>query len=383
MESFSSKVYGTQTTGRIQFEGEFVIRPTSNHMRYTPSGKGDTLFRMVPKMVDGVEEPLITNTEGIISLDGLTGAFVEVDLVTFFGKNSISMICPPPPKGERLGIVHAFHRFIEDYEKNNQISCDPNWRRWLGIKHEGDYSTPPTLLKRPTPHLLIQGYLFEHAGKQQTDKEGRPHPRYPVVLCISQSGRNNLLDQLLEQADINAPWSTENNLIGDILSLANGKAIRVFLKQEIEGKIRKSKYYVEALEEAYPLTVEDAVKVWAPWEEVLNLDTPMEELALRLAENFSATAVFKAFETSPVYSQVLSYQPLINLFNAENKGSAVQIPSPKQETTMPSIRTGTPVYESQEEETPFEEEQEPTFQTSAQDRIEQAKQRLAGLRRST
>ena len=319
MKSFAS----TSTGGA--FEGEFIIQQGCRHMRYSPNQKGESVLRVVPCINNGIPEPMITNPD-IIGGEGLSNCFIEVDIAAYLGTKKYNMIAPPPVPGETKGMIHHFYDFIKKYEETKPVTCPPEWRRWLGKKHEGDQNTPPRILTRPATFVLVQGYLLVHGGEVCTNKEGKEQSKYPVVLCLRPSAQKDMLTKLFTLVDSNAPWGPRNNLLGDCVDLKTGRALIVSTHKVKTNGQEQTHYKVDCDTDPYPITLDDAIKVWKPWEEVLNLHPSMEETAIQLAQTFSATTVQMAFESCPVYSQVLQSDALARMLEVEARGAAKPAP---------------------------------------------------------
>lgn len=290
--------------GRANQEGDWVIKEGSRHMKYAATNKGCSEIRVVPAVVQGKPQPLFLGKEQ--SPDNLSDAFIRVDTVCFFGPGSVHMICPPAAKGEDKGPVHHFVDFLRSYVENNPRTCPADWRRWQGKKEDGDTVKPKDVLGRPSPTLLVQGYLIKHKGEVILSKEGKPTLRYPVVLMIKSSGYTDFRDKLLAAKDPNAPWGPWNNQLGgDIIDIDRGLTL-VVEPYDLVYNNRQQTWYRCSTGEPMPLTMEDVNEVWAPWEDILDCSPDYETLGLRLAKAFNATTVIKVYEKCPVYRQLIS-----------------------------------------------------------------------------
>lgn len=290
--------------GRMNQEGDWILKENSRHMKYAATNKGATEIRVVPAVVQGKPQPMLTTKEQ--SPDSFSEAFIRVDTVSFFGPGSVHMICPPAAKGEDKGPIHHFVDFLRNYVENNPRTCPADWRRWQGKKEDGDTIKPKDVLGRPSPTLLVQGYLSKHKGEVVLSKEGKPTLRYPVVLMIRSSGYTDLRDKLLSAKDPNAPWGPwNNNLGGDIIDMQKGLTL-IVEPYDLVYNNRPQTWYRCTTGEPMPLTKEDVEAVWAPWEDILDFDPDYETLGLRLAKAFNATTVIRVYEKCPVYRQLIS-----------------------------------------------------------------------------
>lgn len=325
----------TSTTS-TQFDNEFMFKEGVRHWRYNPRTKGASVMRVVPAIVNGKPTPMISPSSEI-SEAAISDAFTIVETVSFFGNKDYSMICPGPVEGERVGMVHHFVYYLQDFYKSNPRSCPSDWMRWQGIRDEGDRETPKRIINRPTQTLLMQGYLLEHAGELCMDKTGDVSPKWPVVMCLAvASARKDLLTKIMTPADVNAPWSSANNNLGDILDLQNGRKLAIIPYPTKNNNVPQTWYKVEA-QEVMPLSLEDAEAVWRPWEDILDLHPTIDEIGIRLASTFDATSVLRVFADCPVYSQVCKNQFLLEM--ADREAAATKTTTGYRPPVQPSWET--------------------------------------------
>ena len=316
------------------FEGDFILNPNTRHNKYQCSIDGDVEIRVVPSFTNGVPDPLITGTEpGAASI---SDAIIRVGIVTFWGKNRYAMIDPAPPAGERRGPLSYFHQYIVDYVKNNPRTCPPDWRRWQGMKEEGDYQVPKRILSAPQMTLMVQGLLFTFKGNRILDKNGNPTCRWPVVVAIKPSGAKDLLDKLYEPMDINAPWGEDNNKLGNITDINRGCMLKISPYENVRNNIKQT-WYRCSVGECTPITLESAKQVWSPWRDVLNFDMSISQCMEKIAETFDASSVVKVFEGSPAYAQLIPQ----SVWNAKAREEGITVNHiPEATPVMPQ----TPVY---------------------------------------
>ena len=297
------KDFSTGKTARTGYEGDYVLKQGVRHMRYAAGAKGLSEMRVVPAMENGKPQPMfVVNKEG---QHELSDAFVRIDTVSFFGPGGISMVCPQKAEGEDKGPVHHFVDFIRRFVEDNPRTCPPDWRRWQGKKEDGDTIKPKDVLSRPSATLMVQGYLIRHKGEQVLTKEGAVTMRYPVALCIRASGLNDLMDKAFKAKDANAPWGVWNNEIGDLVDPERGLTL-IVSPHDVTYNNRPQTWYQCSSGAPTPLSLADIEEVWAPWEDILDINPSYPELGLRIAKAFNATAVVRAFEKCPVYRQMLS-----------------------------------------------------------------------------
>ena len=296
--------FSANTKGSSHYENDWVVQEGMRHLRYSATSRGLSEIRLVPALEHGNPVPMFKGPEPV--MDSLSGAFCVADMVAFFGPGEAFMICPPPSKGETVGPVHHFVRFITEYVESHPRTCPPDWRRWQGKREDGDTVKPKDVLSRPSKTLFMQGYLIRHRGERLLDREGKETMRWPVVLTVRASGLNNFMDNALEPEDPNAPWGPWNNKLGgDLVDLAQGMTTIVEPYDQVYNNRQQTWYRVRA-GEAMPLTLDDAKAVWAPWENVLDITPDLETLGMRMVRAFNAHAVVKAYEQCPVYRQMLT-----------------------------------------------------------------------------
>lgn len=282
--------------------GDFTMNESTGHRRYACSTEGDTEIRVVPSFAHGVPEPLIKSSE--ITSANLSDAFIRVGMVTFYGKNRLSLLEVPPPRGVRQGPLQFFYNYIVNEVKTKPRSCSSDWRRWQGLRDEGDIQAPKRIISPPSATLMCQGLLIQHKGQLCTDKNGNPTMKYPVVLSIKPSGAKTLLDNLLTPIDNNAPWSDDNNIFGNIVDLNRGKTLKVVPYETENNGMRQTWYKCEVGEE-FPITQEQAMSVWRPWNEVLNLSMSIGDMMIKIADTFDARSVVQVFESEPAYAELI------------------------------------------------------------------------------
>lgn len=288
------------STGLI---GDYTMAEGTSHRRYACSTEGDTEIRVVPSFnAEGYPEPLILSEE--ISSSNLSDALIRVGMVNFYGNQRYSLLEVAPPGRLRQGPLQFFYNYIVDEVKNKPRSCSPDWRRWQGLRDEGDTQAPKRIISPPSATLMCQGFLIQHKGQLCTDKNGEIAMRYPVVVSIKPSGAKSLLDNLISPADNNAPWSDQNNKIGDLVGLNTGRTLKICPYETEHNGMRQTWYKCDT-GDIYPITLEQAKMVWRPWNQVLNLDQTISDVILKIAETFDARSVVKVFESEPAYAELI------------------------------------------------------------------------------
>ena len=337
-------------------EGDFILADKVKHMRYSVNTDGLTEFRMVPQLDDnGQEVPFIIGEGNTPDENRLSDAMIKVDLALYWGTKKQHYVCGPPAPGAKVGPIHLFWRFINDYVESHPRSCPPEWRRWLGMRDEGDRTDPKRIINAPSKHLLIQGYLLKHKGKPITDKEGKATIRYPVVLCIKTSGAKDMLEKLLKPMEDYAPWSAVNNQLGDICSLASGSTLQV-IPYDTKNNGRDQVWYKAQIGQPYPLQLAHAQSVWVPWNKLLNFNMPIPQLMMNLADTFSTKAVVEAFDSAVEYRSLIpkalrelaseEAAPKVVVGEYQQEAPAREYSRPAPEFTPPLPAMGMPTRET-------------------------------------
>ena len=297
------KDYTNANKAATGLSGDFIMAEGTMHRRYACSTEGDTEIRVVPSFNEmGQPEPLILSEE--ISSSNISDAFIRVGMVTFYGKNRYSLLEVAPPGRLRQGPLQFFYNYLVNEVKTKPRSCSPEWRRWQGLRDEGDTQTPKRIVSPPSATLLCQGYLIQHKGQLCLDKSGNTTMRYPVVVSIKPSGAKSLLDSLMTPIDQNAPWSDDNNKLGNIVGLDRGTTLKIVPYETEHNGMRQTWYKCET-GDILPLTVEQAKSVWRPWNEVLNLNQSISDVIRRIAETFDARSAVQVFESEPAYAELI------------------------------------------------------------------------------
>lgn len=299
-------------------------------MRYLMSAQGVSEIRVVPALDDNRQpEPMMLS--GAQEDGSLSHAFCKVDLVTYFGPKRYSMVAPGPYSeqlgsesiSEPKGPIHHFVDFIRNYVDSNPRTCPSKWRRWLGLKDEGDTTRPKEVLSRPSRFLLLQGYLLQHRGEVIKDQDGNPSLRGPVVLCVRGSGCDDFFDKVIESLDPNAPWGPLNNKLGDVVCPSNGVTLQIIPYSVVHNNQSQSRYKCEG-GQPFPLGLPEIEAAWKPWEDLLDYRPSLAELGVRLAMAFDAETVIKVFEGCPVYRKMLT-STVHEMAEAEQRASAGRV----------------------------------------------------------
>lgn len=328
MQDFTNKNKGTS------LPGDFTMAEGTTHRRYACTTDGICEIRVVPSFNGNDPEPLILREE--ISLSSLSDAFIKVGMVQFFGKMKFSLIEVPPPEGVRQGPLQFFYNYVVDEVKTKPRTCSPDWRRWQGLRDEGDIQAPKRILTPPSATLMCQGLLVQHKGQLCLDKNGEPTLRYPVVLAIKPSGGKSLLDSLLEPKDKNAPWSDDNNMLGNLVNPDRGCTLKVIPYETEHNGMRQTWYRCEAGQNI-PITVEQAKSIWKPWDQVLNLHMSVSEVIAKIAETFDARSVVQVFESNPVYAKLIPQE----VYDAKAREERITV-SPGMVTAGPTVKAYVP-----------------------------------------
>ena len=281
-------------------ENDFVLVNGCRHYRYSLNKEGMTEIRVVPAIgPDGTVQPLL-GEDGQIVYDALTDAVAIVDMVSFLGPGKAHMICPSYP-GEKSGPVHTLVYKILDTVEHDPKNADDKWLRWCG--KGADH--PKNVMSTPAQVALLQGFLYTHKGKACLDKEGKETVRSPVLLNLNRSATNDMMDKLSKPLDANGRWGSNNNQLGDFVDLEHGRMLRISPYAKIHNNREQTWYKVECCDEM-PITVDEALTVWKPWDQVINYQPSLCEVGIWLMKAFDAQTVIDVFSDHPTYFQCIS-----------------------------------------------------------------------------
>ena len=281
-------------------ENDFVLVNGCRHFRYSLNKEGMAELRVVPAIEsDGTVQPLLNGSSQIV-YEALTDAVAIVDMVSFLGPGKAHMICPSYP-GEKSGPVHTLVYKILDTVEHDPKNADDKWLRWCG--KGADH--PKNVMSTPAQVALMQGFLYTHKGKACVDKEGKETVRSPVLLNFNRSATNDLLDKLSKPLDANGQWGPNNNQLGDFVDLEHGRMLQISPYAKVHNNREQTWYRVECGEEI-PITMDEAMAVWKPWDQVINYQPTLTEIGIWLMKAFDAQTVVQIFQDHPTYFQCIS-----------------------------------------------------------------------------
>lgn len=294
--------YKATGTSSLKNDNDFILKPECRHWRYSLNKEGATEIRVVPAIdpTTGQPEALIDPSRGSDMFQQLTNAIAFVDVVTFLGPGSAHMICPTY-EGERQGPVQYFIGTIQSAVKNDPKGCDDKWLSWCGMG-----PNKKDVMSNPSSVALLQGYLYTHKGAACTDRDGNPGPKSPVVLQLNRSATKELCDKLGKALDPNGQWGSDNNAMGDFVHPQNGRILCFTPYQHVHMTRTQTWYHAEIGSAVIPLTMDDIMSVWKPWDEVINWQPSLTEVGGWLVKAFDASSVVKVFDGHPMYSACIT-----------------------------------------------------------------------------
>ena len=290
----------------------FMIKDGHRHAVYSPRMSGHTTFRVFPEPKgNGTADfyPQITPVAGD-PMEGLCGSFAEVELIEWLGKDKIAFVTTTSDVDhtEHQTPARLFYNKINDFVKEESRKAVkgepfskalPVWAPWTEGKG---------ILSLPQTKMLLQGVLIEHAGEPCKDKNGKVIPRVPVTLVLPRSATTDLEEKLVTKVNEGEDISAENSKIGDITSVQQGKAVRIYAYRNAENKTR---YSVEpdfeatpqgnVVKPALPLDPNMVLSHFVPWEDLLNIQTAEWQI-IKLLEAFGPEAVDFAFSDDSFYA---------------------------------------------------------------------------------
>ena len=284
-------------------DNDFIIKPECRHWRYSLNKEGATEIRVVPAIDPntGAPEALIDDSRGTEMYEKLTNAMAFVDIVTFLGPGKAHMICPII-EGEQQGPVQYFISAIQNAVKNDPKGADVTWLQWCGMQGGKD------VMSTPSSVVLLQGFLYTHKGSACTDRDGNPGPKSPVVLQLNRSATKELCDKLGKPADPNGAWGSKNNMLGDFVDPQTGRILCFTPYQTTHMNRTQTWYHADCGQAVIPLTMDDILSVWKPWDQVLNLSPTLPEVGGWLVKAFDASSVVKILGNHPTYSACVTDQ---------------------------------------------------------------------------
>jgi hypothetical protein len=284
----SYRDYAPARSGLDGLSGFHVKNPSAPHStQFLAWEKGATVFRPYPMIENGQELPWRISDEQ----SHFTLWMMAARMAKMMGVND-KFTCFTNIKGRDprdLGPIDKFSDCLHRAIGKNARSFPESWEMWVkGRPGQG------AKIPRIDNYGLLQGMLFETAGKTFKGQDGRPRPLHPVLLCLSKSARIAL--QALCNDEVPGYQGPPEDYAkrfkcGDFLSSAGGRFLR-FYHVPSSDNVRPH-YGLEFLQ-ACPLPPGLVSKEWLPWEQLLTFLTEEEQLGL-LVSHFPAEPLDYAF----------------------------------------------------------------------------------------
>jgi hypothetical protein len=277
IEGNSYRDYSPPNRGLDGLSGFNIKNPNCPHStQFLGWEKGATLFRIYPMFENGRELPWRINEEQ----SNFTLWMLACRIAKMMGVNN-KFTCITNLKGadpRDLGPIDRFSDTMVRAIDKSARSLPEEWEHWVeGRPGQG------AKIPRIDNFGLVQGMIFESAGKIFKGQDGRPKPLHPVLLCLSKSARIAL------QAECNAdmPGYAGNPedynarfKCGDLLSCKGGKYVRFFHVPRAQNT--NPHYGVEFLTPC-PLPESMVAREWMPWDKLLSFMTKEEQLGVLVA----------------------------------------------------------------------------------------------------
>lgn len=257
--------------------GFFIRKSGFPHSTQFLNFSSPTIFRIQPEInAHGQEVPWRLGTgQGEFS-GWIKGARIATKMGVNGRFTCLANVFGRPAR--ELGPIDVFASSIQKAVERNPRAFPEEWSEWVKYNPKSGQK-----IIVPEYFALVQGLLFSHGGKTFLDKQGRPEPKHPTILCLKTSARFKLQDLCnVERPGFNGSPEDYNNRfpIGDCFSLNGGKLIK-FVPVPDDGMTR-SHYDIELLPTVVPLPPIVA-KEWTPWDQLLQLLTEEEQVQLLVA----------------------------------------------------------------------------------------------------
>jgi hypothetical protein len=257
--------------------GFFIRKSGFPHSTQFLNFSSPTIFRIQPEINEhGQEVPWRLGTgQGEFS-NWIKGARIATKMGVNGRFTCLANVLGRPAR--ELGPIDVFASSIQKAVERNPRAFPEEWSEWVKYNMKSGQK-----IVVPEYFALVQGLLFSHGGKTFQDKQGRPEPKHPTILCLKTSARFKLQDLCNVERpgfDGNPEDYNKRFPIGDCFSLSGGKLIK-FMPVPDDGMTR-SHYDIELLNTVVPLPLAVA-KEWTPWDQLLQLLTEEEQVQLLVA----------------------------------------------------------------------------------------------------
>jgi hypothetical protein len=279
----SYRDYSPPTRGLDGLSGFNIKNPNCQHStQFLGWEKGATLFRIYPMFEPGGSGGVMRELPWRINEEqsNFTLWMVACRIAKMMGVND-KFTCITNVKGadpRDLGPIDRFSDTMIRAIDKSARSLPEEWERWVkGRAGQG------AKIPRVENFGLVQGMLFESAGKVFKGQDGRPKPLHPALLCLSKSARIAL--QMACNAEVQGYAGNPEDYngrfqCGDFLSCKGGRYVRFFHVPRAQNT--NPHYGVEFLTPC-PLPEALVAREWTPWEKLLSFSTKEEQLGILVA----------------------------------------------------------------------------------------------------
>jgi len=300
-------------------QGMYILKENAGCQIYRPTWNGTrTVFRPFPGK--DPDNPQAWDPFRLSDEDRDFGDWIRrYDMASSFGVPGITFIMKDPldkTSDDQQNPVWMLHRSITQAVKSGQ--GDPSWNPL--IFGATGRAAP---LNAPKDGYVMQGILMEHKSNPQNPPRGCLMEHQPVVLLMSQSAGEALLDKLSEKdANGNWVWPDIVSLDGGMFvqfhqagtqnqAAQNAAPIQMGANMAVGGGNApvNNTYEVEimptynGIAPTSDLVREVAAAHVKPWDEIIRIPTIEEQVKMLCSAGIPASAIMYAL--SDVYSEAI------------------------------------------------------------------------------
>jgi hypothetical protein len=252
------------------------------HKVVFPNAKGVTVFRPYPEVKDGVEVPW-RNSPSDFDFSG----WVTARRMIRNGGRDGRLTCLTAMKGAPVGEWGPLDKFTFNLSKalkDTPRRFPEDWESWPKYRATMPKGGPSFLkLPRVAQAMMVQGALITLGGLPVLNDQKQPEPSHPMVLCLSESGRQSM------EAICNARDTNGSFVASDVCSTTKGRALIVTNIPAVLGKTVQ-RYEITLDPEPMPLDLSFVAAEYVPWEKLLYYMTA-EQQVNTLLEHYPVEAV--------------------------------------------------------------------------------------------
>ena len=214
-------------------------------------------------------------------------AFAHVQLVTFFKDSAVHTVLASMPPVDEHGretpytapwIYFMSRMNFKHKEITQQVSrggaVEPACLPWADEKE----STFPRPAKSPGV-WMVQALARSIDGRVEK-RDGKPVPQGPGVFVIPASAQLAFFGAMFsvdpaDDGEEAAGLTLQTCKLGDFYSLENGRMLKL---EKFKGSDDRIQYSLSATKRVWPLTADEAARLYGDWGTILDLKTPVEQI---------------------------------------------------------------------------------------------------------